>query len=227
MIILLAYAATLGPDFQIVGYVPVSFTAGFSQVNCVKLRSGNRLKRFPLLLTLPITRLKPGVNENHGLPSPFRSSRKTNINRSLLALQEKIGLNPFGGMGVPKKILIIEDDDASRELIGLALLKHGYEVAIAEDGIRGYDSAVFLRPDLIVTDISVPADDSLELIVRVRKTPTLANTPILVTTAFGSGRATFSLQQGASAYEPKPIDPHSFLATVDRLLTQCDTLRAA
>jgi len=155
------------------------------------------------------------------------SSRKTDINRSLLALQEKTGLNPFGGMGVPKKILIIEDDDVSRELIGLALLKRGYEVTIAEDGIRGYDSAVFLRPDLIVTNISAPANDGLELIVRVRKTPTLANTPILVTTAFGSGRATFSLQQGANAYEPKPIDPHGFLTTVDRLLTQCDTLRAA
>ncbi len=49
---------------------PVSFTPGFfSQVNCAKLRSGNRLKRFPLLQTLPITRLKPGVNENLDLPS--------------------------------------------------------------------------------------------------------------------------------------------------------------
>ena len=154
-------------------------------------------------------------------------SRKTDINRSLLAVQEKTGLNPFGDIGVPKKILIIEDDDVSRELIGLALLKRGYEVTIAEDGIPGYDSAVFLRPDLIVTNISGPADDGLELIVRVRKTPTLANTPILVTTAFGSGRATFSLQQGANAYEPKPIDRHGFLTTVDRLLTQRDTLRAA
>ncbi len=48
---------------------PVSFTPDSSQVNCARLRSGNRLKRFPLLLTLPITRLKPGVNENLDLPS--------------------------------------------------------------------------------------------------------------------------------------------------------------
>jgi len=46
------------------GIDPVSFTPGFSQVNCAKFRSGNRLKRFPLLLTRPITRLKPGVNKN-------------------------------------------------------------------------------------------------------------------------------------------------------------------
>ena len=43
---------------------PVSFTPGFSQVNCAELSSGNRLKRFPLSLTFPITRLKPVVNEN-------------------------------------------------------------------------------------------------------------------------------------------------------------------
>jgi CheY-like chemotaxis protein len=129
-------------------------------------------------------------------------------------------------MRVPKKILIIEDDDVSRELMGLALLKRGYQVALAQDGVSGYDSAVFLRPDLIVTDISMPGGDGLELIIRVRKTPVLVRTPILVTTAFGSGRATFSLQKGANAFEPKPIDPHSFLATVDRLLNQSDTLCA-
>jgi len=45
------------------GIDPVSFTPGFSQVNCAKLRSGNRLKRFPLLLTTD-HRPKPGVNKN-------------------------------------------------------------------------------------------------------------------------------------------------------------------
>src|SRR5204863_8593224 len=50
---------------------PVSFTPGFSQVNCAKQRLETVLKvsgRFPLFLTLPITRLKPGVNENVDLP---------------------------------------------------------------------------------------------------------------------------------------------------------------
>jgi len=48
-----------------------------------------------------------------------------------------------------------------------------------------------------------------------------------VTTAFGTGTATFSLQLGANAYEPKPIDPQSFLTTVQRLLDDRDSLRAA
>jgi DNA-binding response OmpR family regulator len=48
-----------------------------------------------------------------------------------------------------------------------------------------------------------------------------------VTTAFGTGTATFSLQMGANAYEPKPINPESFMSTVRRLLTDRDSIKAA
>jgi CheY-like chemotaxis protein len=126
-----------------------------------------------------------------------------------------------------KKILVIEDDDVARELMRMALEKCGYEVSVAEDGVQGYDTALFLQPDLIVTDIRMPAADGIHVVRRVRDTPTLETTPILVTTAFGDGNATFSLQQGASAYEPKPLNPQSFLSTVERLLAERDTQKAA
>src|SRR5216684_7318416 len=100
------------------------------------------------------------------------------------------------------RILIIEDDDVSRELMRMTLEKRGYEVTVAEDGVRGYDTALFLKPDLIVTDIRMPAADGIHVVKRVRDTPTLETTPILITTAFGDGSATFSLQLGANAYEP-------------------------
>jgi DNA-binding response OmpR family regulator len=73
----------------------------------------------------------------------------------------------------------------------------------------------------------MPGADGIHVVRRVRDTTSLEKTPILVTTAFGTGTATFSLQLGASAYEPKPLDAQSFLATVDRLLSSCDTLKAA
>ena len=126
-----------------------------------------------------------------------------------------------------RRILVIEDDEVSRELMSMALLKRGYQVTLAEDGVRGYDKALFLKPDLIITDISMPGADGIHVVRRVRDTPSLEKTPILITTAFGTGGATFSLQLGANAYEPKPIDPQSFLTTVDRLLADCDTLKAA
>jgi DNA-binding response OmpR family regulator len=119
-----------------------------------------------------------------------------------------------------KKILVIEDDDVARELMRMALERRGYAVILAEDGIQGYDEALRVTPDLIITDIKMPAADGIHLVRRVRDTPELAATPILVTTGFGSGSATYALGQGATAYEPKPINPDNFLATVKRLIEQ-------
>lgn len=117
-----------------------------------------------------------------------------------------------------KTILVIEDDEVARELMRMALERRGYAVVVAEDGLQGYEQAVKMRPDLIVTDIKMPAADGVHLVRRVRDTAELAETPILVTTGFGSGSATFALIQGANAFEPKPINPENFLATVKRLL---------
>ncbi len=118
-----------------------------------------------------------------------------------------------------KKILVVEDDDVARELMRLALEHKGYVVVTAEDGVRGYDAAVSVMPDLIVTDVNMPAADGVHLVRRVRDTPLIAGVPILVTTGYGTGNAAFTLAQGATAYEPKPIDPPSFMATVERLLS--------
>jgi DNA-binding response OmpR family regulator len=133
----------------------------------------------------------------------------------------------ISGIRMSKRILIIEDDDETRELLRMALERRGYEVVVAEDGVSGYDTALFLKPDLIVTDIRMPGADGVHVIRRVRDTASLEQTPILVTTAFGTGTATFSLQMGANAYEPKPINPESFMSTVRRLLTDRDSIKAA
>jgi CheY-like chemotaxis protein len=125
------------------------------------------------------------------------------------------------------KILIIEDDDVSSELMRMALEARGHEVTVADNGVTGYDTALFLIPDLIVTDIRMPGADGVHVVRRVRDTPTLEDVPILVTTAYGTGTATFSLQAGADAYEPKPLNPKNFLSTVERLLGTQNTLRVA
>jgi DNA-binding response OmpR family regulator len=128
---------------------------------------------------------------------------------------------------MPKKILVIEDDDVMRELMQMTLEQNGYEVVTAADGVRGYDAALFLKPDLIITDIRMPGADGIHVVRRVRDTDSLSKTPILVMTAFGTGSATFSLQLGANAFERKPVDPQSLLATIKRLLGERDSLKAA
>ena len=125
------------------------------------------------------------------------------------------------------RILVIEDDNIERELMRATLEQRGHQVTVAADGVRGYDTALFLKPDLIVTDIRMPAADGIHVVRRVRDTESLETTPIVVTTAFGDGGATFCLQLGANAYEPKPIDSQSLLSTVERLLAERDSLKAA
>ena len=118
-----------------------------------------------------------------------------------------------------KKILVVEDDEVGRELVRMTLERDGYVVVTAEDGERGFEAALAERPDLIITDVYMPAADGTHLVRRVRATPELASTPILVTTGFGTGSATFTLAQGADAYEPKPLDPEALRETVRRLLS--------
>lgn len=117
-----------------------------------------------------------------------------------------------------KTILVIEDDDVQRELMRIALGKRGYSVLTAENGIEGYDQALAVRPDLIVTDIHMPGADGIHLVRHVRDTPELTGTPILVTTGYGTGKAAYTLALGADGYEPKPLNPESFVASVKRML---------
>jgi DNA-binding response OmpR family regulator len=117
-----------------------------------------------------------------------------------------------------KRILIVEDDDDTREAMRMTLERKGYAVSTAPDGIAGYELAVAERPDLIISDIQMPAADGVHLVRRVRDTVSIAVTPIVVTTGTSFGNAVFTLAQGADAYEPKPIDPASLIETVRRLL---------
>jgi two-component system response regulator ResD len=123
-------------------------------------------------------------------------------------------------MSEAKRILVAEDDDDTRELMRRTLERRGYEVTTAADGVEAYELAVRLRPDLIITDIQMPAADGAHLVRRVRDTSELLATPIIVTTGYGTGSATLTLSQGADAFEPKPVDPASLLRSVERLLSE-------
>jgi CheY-like chemotaxis protein len=116
------------------------------------------------------------------------------------------------------KVLVIEDDEVCSELVKMLLERHGCEVILASDGIDGYEAAVRQSPDLIVTDISMPGADGVHVIRRLRDTPGIESTPILVITGYGTGSASFAMSEGATAYEPKPLNAQAFLKTVQGLL---------
>ena len=127
------------------------------------------------------------------------------------------------------KILVIEDDDVARELMRMALETRGHEVSVADNGVAGYIAAVFTRPDLILYHRHPDArrDQRVHVVRRVRVLPAARRHNFGGDCTVRTGTATFALQLGANAYEPKPLNPQSFLATVERLLVNQNSKKAA
>src|SRR5436853_7476869 len=116
------------------------------------------------------------------------------------------------------KILVIEDNRDSRDILAKLLRMSGYDVISANDGEAGLAAALKQEPDLIITDIHMPNMNGIEFVQRVRKDQALDKTPVLVVTAFGSQVAREADNAGADAAAEKPCDFDRFLLTVEELI---------
>lgn len=118
------------------------------------------------------------------------------------------------------RILVIEDNRDSRDILSKLLRMSGYDVTSAADGETGYTAALSQEPDLIITDIHMPRMDGIEFVKRIRAQVSLATTPVLVVTAFGSNVAREAIEAGADDSAEKPFDFDKFLVTVQRLISR-------
>jgi CheY-like chemotaxis protein len=118
-----------------------------------------------------------------------------------------------------KRILVVEDDFDTRYMLSLILKGEGYEVITAADG-EGALAVVFdERPDLIITDISMPCLNGIELTRSLRGKAETAALPILAITAFGPTTISAALDAGASACVRKPVVMAEFLPMIKDLMT--------
>jgi DNA-binding response OmpR family regulator len=132
-----------------------------------------------------------------------------------------------GGTASSGKILIIEDNLDSRDLLCKLLRLSGYEVFAASDGETGYAAAVANAPDLIITDINMPKIDGIEFVKRVRFDRILCKVPIMVVTAYGPSVTHDAQRAGADVTLDKPFDFDNFLHTVRSLLGSRRSRQAA
>jgi DNA-binding NarL/FixJ family response regulator len=114
-----------------------------------------------------------------------------------------------------KKILCIEDDRETAALIAEELVDRGYEVALAYDGSEGLAAILRTMPDLVLSDISMPAMSGFELLERlVGLAPRFARMPFVFLTALTDRDNELKGRQlGADDYVTKPID-FEVLATI-------------
>ncbi|SRR5216683_1483359 len=106
---------------------------------------------------------------------------------------------------MPKKILVVDDNLDTRELSHLHLTTEGFTVIVASDGREGLYMAGAERPDLIITDISMPGLDGVEMVRQVRQQPEIKNVPILVLTAMGKEEIDQAIRAGANRAMNKPV----------------------
>ena len=118
----------------------------------------------------------------------------------------------------PGKILVVEDNVDSRDLLAKLLGMSGYQVSSAADGESGYAAALKEVPDLIITDINMPGMDGMALLRKVRLERLLTKTAVLVVTAFGGEAAREAVEAGADAATAKPFDFNHFVETVRSLV---------
>src|SRR5687768_8916236 len=107
---------------------------------------------------------------------------------------------------MPFKILVVEDNSDSRDLLHLFFTNEGYTVPTAVDGREGLEMAKVEKPDLILTDIAMPEMDGLEMIRQIRLEPEGAKTPILIFTAHRSFTTEEAREAGADQVFYKPVN---------------------
>ena len=120
-----------------------------------------------------------------------------------------------------KKILLVEDNLATIDVIQRELAFLGYESVVAEDGKEGVEKAVSYMPDLIIMDISLPKMDGLEASALIRKNPKTKSIPILAATARAlPGDKEQCLQAGCDDYIAKPFTHRELGAAMKKLLKE-------
>jgi signal transduction histidine kinase/DNA-binding NarL/FixJ family response regulator len=127
--------------------------------------------------------------------------------------------NAIGYQGERRKILVIDDHRDNCQVVVGMLKPLGFKVTEAVDGQAGFDAAIDLRPDLIITDIAMSGMDGLEMTRRLRELPEFAQTPIIASPAtLSQVDVQESLDAGCNSFFPKPIEYMGLLAELQEHL---------
>ena len=118
-------------------------------------------------------------------------------------------------------ILVVEDNEATLNLIEAQLTLLGYRVTTAKNGVEAIAKATAELPDLIVMDIQMPVVDGLQAASQIRKEPTTQVIPILAATAKTmSGDKERCLAAGCNDYIAKPFTHRQLQFAIEKLLTK-------
>src|SRR5271163_2658465 len=117
------------------------------------------------------------------------------------------------------KILLVEDNEMNRDMLSRRLIRRGYEVVLAADGVESIAAANSEKPDLILMDISLSVMDGWEATRRLKAEAETRAIPGvgLPAHSMASDRERL-LEAGCDDYDTKPVDLPRLLAKIEALL---------
>lgn len=105
------------------------------------------------------------------------------------------------------RVLVVEDTPAIRTVLQRLLEAIGHEVIIAEDGVQGVEEAMAQKPQVVISDISMPRMNGLQLARRLRRHPAFNETPLIAMTGYGRAEdQAEALEAGFNHHLTKPVD---------------------
>ena len=123
------------------------------------------------------------------------------------------------GYMTAKRILIVEDEKAIRDMVAFGLRRAGFEVREAQDCREARASIVDLRPDLMLVDWMLPDMSGLEFIRTLKRSKESEDIPSIMLTAKTEEQDKVSgLEGGADDYVTKPFSPRELLARIQAVL---------
>ncbi len=136
---------------------------------------------------------------------------------------EKASVNDFENFVSIKEapmILVVEDNDEMRLFLKKVLCKN-YRIESAVDGVEGWDKALKLIPDLIITDLMMPNMDGLELTALIKQNERTSHIPVILLTAKSADESRLeAMKSGSDDYITKPFSPVLLEARVENILEQ-------
>ncbi len=116
------------------------------------------------------------------------------------------------------KILLVEDDEMSRDMLSRRLERKGFNVIMAVDGKEGVNLSRSELPDMILMDMSLPMLDGLEASRRIKAMPATRMIPIIALTSRAmTGDREKALEAGCDDYDTKPVDLERLLGKIQAL----------
>jgi len=122
------------------------------------------------------------------------------------------------------KIMVVDDCNTTRKLLGHYLRSRGYSVVFAENGLDALEKLAINDVNLVLTDLNMPYMDGIELIKTLRTDPELSEIPILmVTTENDDIERAKAISSGANGYMIKPVTGDAIAKNIKSIVKQIFT----